>query len=67
MAAMNHGNPTPINTLTAIEPAMCIMASSAWVSPRVTMHAPKISGRDMPSATIVMAIRNTDINICELK
>lgn len=56
MEAMNHGSPTPISTLTAIEPAMCIIASSAWVSARVTIQAPKMSGRDIPSATIVIAV-----------
>lgn len=64
MEAMNHGSPTPINTLTAIEPAMCIMASSAWDSARVTIQAPKMSGRDIPSATIVIAV--TTNNTLEL-
>lgn len=55
-AATNHGTPTPMRTLTAIEPEICIRAPSACSSFRVTIPAPSISGNVVPNATNVMAL-----------
>lgn len=54
-AATNHGKPTPIKTFTAILPEICIRAPSAYFSDLVTKREAKVSGKDVPKATRVIA------------
>ena len=55
MAAMVHGSPRPKNTLTELLPVTFPMALSAVFSPTAAALLANVSGRDVPSATKVMA------------
>lgn len=57
-AATNHGMPTPMRTLTAMLPVMWIIAPSAYFSNLVTVLEASMSGKEVPSATNVMAGNN---------
>lgn len=61
-AAMSHGNPRPRNTLTELLPVTFPMALSAYFSCTAAVLEAKVSGREVPRATKVMAgkVRNDD-------
>jgi hypothetical protein len=55
-AAMSHGMPSPRNTFTALDPVTLPTAASALSSPRAAALEAKVSGREVPRATKVMAV-----------
>ena len=58
MAAMSHGNPRPKKTFTEFEPVTLPTALSACFSITAAVFEAKVSGRDVPRATKVIARRN---------
>ena len=53
---MNHGMPSPRKTLTEFEPVMLPIELSAYFSFCAAIRLANVSGSDVPSATIVMAV-----------
>ena len=56
MAAMPHGRHKPSNTLTLFEPVTWPMEASAVSSLMSAALEAKVSGREVPRATRVMAV-----------
>lgn len=56
MEPMSHGRPRPRNTLTELEPVTFEMAASAYLSCAAAVMEAKVSGRDVPRATKVIAV-----------
>ena len=56
MAAMIHGIPRPIKTLTELLPVTFPMELSAVFSEVAAILLAKVSGREVPRATKVMAV-----------
>lgn len=56
MEAMTHGRPSPRNTLTEFEPVTFPTAESAYFSAWAAAIDAKVSGRDVPRATKVIAV-----------
>ena len=56
MAAMVQGSPSPKNTLTELLPVTLPMELSAVFSVTAAILLAKVSGKDVPSATKVMAV-----------
>ena len=56
MLAIIHGNPNPRNTLTELLPVTLPIALSAYFSCLAAAMEANKSGRDVPSATNVMAV-----------
>ena len=54
--AIAHGNPRPKKTLTELEPVMFPIAASANSDVLAAVILAKVSGRDVPNATKVMAV-----------
>lgn len=52
---MSHGSPSPKKTLTELDPVTLPMALSACFSPTAAAFEAKVSGREVPRATKVMA------------
>ena len=55
MDAISHGRPSPRNTLTELLPVIFPMALSAFFSPTAAALEAKVSGKDVPRATNVIA------------
>jgi hypothetical protein len=53
---MIHGNPSPKNTLTLLEPVTFPIALSAYLLCCAACLLAKVSGNDVPSATNVIAV-----------
>lgn len=53
---MTHGSPSPKNTFTEFEPVTFPTAESAYFDVRAAVMLAKVSGREVPIATIVMAV-----------
>ena len=56
MEAIIQGIPRPMNTLTELLPVTLPMALSAVFSDTAAILLAKVSGRDVPRATNVMAV-----------
>ena len=56
MTAMTQGRPRPRNTFTELEPVMFPTAESALLLSLAAVIEAKVSGRDVPMATKVMAV-----------
>ena len=56
---MTQGKPRPRNTMTELLPVMCPIASSAYFSLIAAVLLAKISGREVPRATKVMAVTSS--------
>ena len=56
MAAMIHGIPRPIKTLTELLPVTLPIELSAVFSLTAAILLAKVSGREVPRATNVMAV-----------
>ena len=56
LEAMTHGSPRPRNTFTELDPVTLPIAESAYSEPKAAVLLAKVSGRDVPRATIVMAL-----------
>lgn len=63
MDAMSHGMPSPKNTFTALEPVTLPMAESALSSACAAAMDAKVSGKEVPSATKVMAVTESGMPI----
>ena len=57
MDAISHGRPRPRNTLTELLPVIFPMALSAFFSPTAAALEAKVSGKDVPRATNVIAAK----------
>ena len=55
MDAISQGRPSPRNTLTELLPVIFPMALSAFFSPTAAALEAKVSGKDVPRATNVIA------------
>lgn len=55
-AAITHGRPSPRKTLTEFEPVTLPTAASAYASYLAAAIEAKVSGRDVPRATKVIAV-----------
>jgi hypothetical protein len=53
---ISHGKPRPKNTFTEFEPVTFTMEASAWESFMAAAREAKVSGREVPRATKVMAV-----------
>jgi len=53
---MSHGIPSPKNTLTELDPVTFPTAASALSDSLAACMEAKVSGREVPSATKVMAV-----------
>ena len=53
---MSQGSPRPRNTLTEFEPVTLPTAESAYSDDFAAVILAKVSGKDVPRATIVMAV-----------
>jgi len=53
---MTHGRPRPRNTFTELEPVMFPIAESAYLEVWAAVLLAKVSGRDVPRATMVIAL-----------
>merc|ERR1719375_409854 len=53
---MSQGRPRPKKTLTELEPVTLPTELSAYLSPRAACIEAKVSGREVPRATRVMAV-----------
>ena len=56
MQAITHGRPSPRNTLTEFEPVMFPIAESAYWEDLAAAIDAKVSGRDVPRATRLIAV-----------
>jgi hypothetical protein len=56
VAATAHGRPSPKNTFTELDPVIFPIASSAYFSPAAADIDAKVSGKEVPKATKVMAV-----------
>ena len=56
VAATTHGSPSPRNTFTEFDPVTFPTAASAYFSYYAACIDAKVSGRDVPNATNVMAV-----------
>ena len=56
MAAITHGRPSPKKTLTEFEPVTLPIAESAYSEDLAAVTLAKVSGREVPTATIVIAV-----------
>jgi len=56
MEEMSHGKPKPTNTLTELEPVTFPMAESANSDYFAAVILANVSGREVPTATSVMAV-----------
>lgn len=63
IAAMTHGRPRPRNTLTELLPVTFPTALSAYFSCTAAALDAKVSGRDVPRATNVIAGETRDIYV----
>ena len=54
--AITHGRPSPRNTLTELLPVMLPTAESACFDVLAAVTEARVSGRDVPRATMVMAV-----------
>ena len=55
MDAISQGRPSPRNTLTELLPVIFPIALSAFFSPTAAALEAKVSGKDVPRATNVIA------------
>lgn len=58
---MHHGRPRPRNTLTEFDPVMLPMAESAYFEDWAAVLLANVSGREVPRATMVMALIDAGI------
>ena len=56
IALITHGRPRPKNTFTELEPVTFPTAESAYGDDLAAVTLAKVSGRDVPMATIVIAV-----------
>lgn len=56
MAAITHGRPSPKNTLTEFEPVTLPIAESAYFEVLAAVILANVSGREVPTATMVIAV-----------
>lgn len=56
MEAITHGRPRPRNTFTELLPVIFPIALSAFFSPTAAAFEAKVSGKEVPRATKVMAV-----------
>jgi len=56
VAAITHGRPSPRKTLTELEPVTFPTAASAYFSCWAAVIEAKVSGREVPKATNVIAV-----------
>jgi len=56
VVATTHGSPSPKNTFTEFDPVTLPTAASAYFSCRAAVIDAKVSGRDVPKATNVIAL-----------
>jgi hypothetical protein len=56
MELMTQGSPRPKNTFTELEPVTLPTAESAYYDDLAATILAKVSGREVPIATIVMAV-----------
>lgn len=56
MDEINHGSPSPTNTLTELDPVTLPMAESANSNCLAAVILAKVSGREVPIATSVIAV-----------
>ena len=63
MAAIVHGIPIPMNTLTELLPVTFPIALSAVFSFTAAALEANVSGREVPRATNVMAVTCMHINL----
>jgi len=56
IAAITHGTPSPKNTLTELDPVIFPTAESAYYDVLAAVILAKVSGNDVPNATIVIAV-----------
>lgn len=61
IAAITHGRPRPRNTFTEFEPVMFPMAESAVSEVFAATMLANVSGKDVPTATNVMAVIESSI------
>lgn len=54
---MTQGNPSPRKTLTELDPVTLPMAASAFSSCEAAVMDANVSGREVPRATKVIAVR----------
>lgn len=54
--AITHGSPSPRKTLTEFDPVTFPTAESAYFSSYAAVIEAKVSGREVPKATKVMAV-----------
>jgi len=56
IALITHGSPRPKNTLTELEPVTLPTAASAYSLDLAAVMLAKVSGREVPMATMVIAV-----------
>ena len=61
MAATAHGRPSPKKTFTELDPVTLPMAESAYSEDLAAVILAKVSGREVPRATIVMAVTDSSM------
>lgn len=59
--ATNHGKPRPRYTFTAFDPVIFPIAESALSELAAAVILANVSGRDVPKATIVIAVTDSSI------
>ena len=55
-ALITHGNPSPKNTFTELDPVTLPTAESAYLEVLAAVILANVSGREVPTATRVMAV-----------